>query len=259
MKNEYKHTKQLYYNSESQGGENILKLQEIVDQVKFLIGIPATDNVEDIEPEKAVMIAFRQLKDYMKTPVDKTVPYSHRIDLITQHIRTTEVIDVKPAYPRIGYALSPIDSGNVFQVAAAANVYNNIGNTSALNIDPIMTEMAMAQVRNTLSNDFQWRYDQLNQIVYCTHRDPMPTVVTITYVPDFEDVSEIRDRMWINYLIRLSEAYMKKSLGRVRSKYTVQGSNVTYDGETLLNEANTELQQIQEELDKKKTKLVLLN
>ena len=58
--------------------------------------------------------------------------------------------------------MSSIDSGNVFQIAAAANVYSQIGNTASLNIDPIMTEMAMAQVRNTLGTDFQWTYDRDN-------------------------------------------------------------------------------------------------
>ena len=99
------------------------------------------------------------------------------------------------AYPRIGLTLGTIDSGNVFQVAASVNTYSAIGNTSSLNIDPIMTEMAMAQVRNTLSTDFQWKYDINNQVVYCTHRDPRPTVLTIRYVPDYQDVSEIKNRI----------------------------------------------------------------
>lgn len=236
-----------------------MTIQEIADQIKFMLGVPANENVENLQVEKAIMIAFRELKRYMKTPVDKTVPYAHRIDLVKQKIRTTEVLDVKPAYPRIGFQLSTLDSGNVFQVAAAANVYSNIGNTAALNIDPIVTELAMAQVRNTISNDFTWRYDQLNQVVYCTHRDPMPAAVTITFAPDFVDVSEIKDQMWIDYLVRLSEAYMKLALGRSRSKYTIQGSNVSYDGETLVSEANEELNTLREELQKKKTKLVVMN
>ena len=58
---------------------------------------------------------------------------------------------------------------------------------------------------------------------YVTHRDPMPSHVTITYTPDYLDVSEIKNDMWIDYLIRMSEAYMKKALGRSRSKYTIEG------------------------------------
>ena len=236
-----------------------MTMQEIVEQVSFMLGIPSNINVEDIQVEQAVTIAFRELKRYMKTPVDKTVPYQTRLDLVKVCIKTKKVINVQAAYPRIGLTMSSIDSGNVFQVAAAVNTYSAIGQTSSLNIDPIMTEMAMAQVRNTLATDFQWRYDIDNQVIYVAHRDPKPTQVTITYTPDYQDVSEIQNDTWIDYLIRLAEANMKKALGRSRSKYKVEGSNVSNDGEQLLQEANTELEAIRAELEAKKTKLVILN
>ena len=236
-----------------------MTMQEIVDQVSFMLGLPANENVEGLDVEKAVLIAFRELKRYMKTPVEKTVPFSTRLDLVQLGINTKKVLTVIPAYPRIGLTMSSIDSGNVFQVAAAVNAYSGIGNTTSLNIDPIMSEMAMAQVRNTLSNDLQWDYDSSNQVVYCTHRDPRPAAVTIRYVPDFQDVSEINNDTWIDYLIRMSEANMKKALGRTRSKYKLQGSNIEFDGEVLLQEANTELETIRQELEAKKSKLVILN
>lgn len=236
-----------------------MTMAEIVEQVSFMLGLPSNDNVENQEVEKAVLIAFRELKRYMKTPVDKTVPYAPRLDLVKLGIQTVKVLYVQAAYPRIGLTLGTIDSGNVFQVAASVNTYSAIGQTSSLNIDPIMTEMAMAQVRNTLSTDFQWKYDVDNQVIYCAHRDPRPTQLTIRYVPDYKDVSEIKSNTWLDYLIRMSEANMKKSLGRSRSKYTVEGSNVSLDGEILLQEANAELEKIREELEKKKNKLVVLN
>lgn len=236
-----------------------MTMQEIVQQVSFMLGIPSNENVEDLQVEQAVLIAFQELKRYIKTPVEKTVPFQHRLDLEKLGIVTKQVLNVQAAYPRIGLTQSTIDSGNVFQVAAAVNVYSAIGQTSSLNIDPIMTEMAMAQVRNTLATDFQWRYDIDNNVIYCAHREPMPTLVTISYVPDYQDVSEIKNNTWINYLIRMSEANMKKALGRSRSKYKVEGSNVSYDGEQLIQEANTELEAIRAELEARKTKLVILN
>lgn len=236
-----------------------MNMSEIADQVSFLLGLPTNRNTEDQQVERAVNIAFRELKRYMKTPVDKTVPYSTRLDLVKLGIDTINVLYVYAAYPRIGLTMSTIDSGNVFQVAAAVNTYSAIGQTSTINIDPIVTEMAMAQVRNTLATDFQWKYDIDNQVIYCAHRDPRPAQVTIRYVPNYHDVSEIKSQEWIDYLIRMSEAYMKKSLGRSRSKYTVEGSNVTLDGTILLDEANAELEAIREELSQKKTNMVVLN
>lgn len=236
-----------------------MEMAEIVSQVNFLLGQPATENVEGLQVEQAVEIAFRELKRYMKTPTDKTVPYARRIDLVKAGIETKKVLYVYASQPRIGLTMSSIDSGNVFQVAAAVNVYSQIGQTSTINIDPIMTEMAMAQVRNTLATDFQWKYDSLNQCVYIAHRDPAPSSVTIRYVPIFKDVSEVVSPTWEDYLVRMSTANMKIALGRARSKYTIEGSNVTLDGETLLSEGNSELETIRAELETHKRKLVVVN
>lgn len=236
-----------------------MTMQEIVQQVSFMLGIPANSNVEQLQIEQAVLIAFRELKRYIKTPVEKTVPFLHRIDLVANGIVTKRVLGVLPAVPRIGLTMSSIDSANVFQVAAAVKTYSYIGQSGVINIDPIMTEMGMAQVRNTLSTDLQWDFDVDNQVVYVTSREPIPSQVTIRYVPDYQDVSEINNNTWVDYLVRMSEANMKKALGRSRSKYKVEGSNVSLDGEQLLQEANTELEAIRAELEAKKNKLVVLN
>lgn len=236
-----------------------MTMDEIIDQVSFELGLPANDNVEGLDLRKGVLVAFQELKRYMKTPVEKTVPFATRIELPKAGIITRNVLYVQASQPRIGLTMSSIDSGNVFQVAAAVNTYSAIGQTSSINIDPIMTEMAMAQVRNTLSTDFQWKYDIDNQVIYVTHRDPRPAFVTIRYVPDYKDVSEVRSNTWINYLVRLSEAFIKKALGRSRSKYTIEGSNVRLDGEALLSEANAELEAIRTELEARRNPLVVLN
>ena len=236
-----------------------MTMEEIVEQMSFELGLTATDNVEELQPQQAVKIAFRELKRYMKTPVEKTVPFTTRLDLVKLGINTRRVLDVMPAYPRLGLSMGTIESGNVFQVAAAVNAFGQVGNASTVNIDPIMIELGMAQVRNTISTDFQWTYDIENQIVMVTHRDPRPALCTVKYVPDFQDVSEIRNQTWIDYLVRLSEAHWKKAAGRARSKYKIEGSNVSLDGQELLSEANAELEQIRSELQGKKNKLVFIN
>ena len=168
-----------------------MTMQEIVEQVSFMLGLPANDNVENLQIESAVNIAFTELKRYMKTPVDKTVPYSPRIDLTKVGINTKTVLYVQASVPRLGLTLSSIESGNVFQVAASVNVYNSLGQGKLINIDPIMNEMALAQVRNCLATDFQWKFDLPNNVIYCAHRDPKPAAVTVRYVPMYQDVSEI--------------------------------------------------------------------
>lgn len=236
-----------------------MTMDEIVDQVSFMLGLPANENVENLDIRQAVEIAFRELKRYMKTPVDKTVPFNTRVELRKVGIVTKKVLYVYASYPRIGLTMSSIDSANVFQVAAAVKTYSMIGQTSTINVQPIQTEMAMAQVRNVLSTDFQWKHDPQNDVIYCTHRDPRPATITIRYVPDFEDVSEIVNDTWTDYLVRMSTANMKIALGRSRSKYKIEGSNVSLDGEALLSEGNAELEAMRGELEQRKQHFTVLN
>lgn len=236
-----------------------MTIQEIVEQISFQLGLPTNHNIEEVSIEQAVNVAFTELKRYMNTPVSKTVPYSTRLDLVKLGINTVKVLNVQAAYPRIGLNLTSIETGNVFEVAAAVNVSSGFAQGSTINLDPIMTQLAYSQLRNTLATDFQWQYDLPNQCVYCAHKSPLPAVVTVKYVPIFKDVSEITNNTWINYLIRLATAYTKIALGRSRSKYRVEGSNVTLDGEILLNEGNAELEILHNELGTKSSKLVVLN
>ena len=69
----------------------------------------------------------------------------------------------------------------------------------------------------------------------------------------------MKNKSWTDIIIRLSEAYMKLALGRSRSKYTIQGSNVSLDGETLLSEANSQLEAIRTEMESKTNRLVILD
>lgn len=99
-----------------------MKMNEIVDEVNFLLGFPSNENTEGINIERAVLIAFRELKRYMRLTTDKTVPYQPRIDLKQAGIETKKILDVKPSRPRLGLSMSTLDSGNVFQLAAAKNI-----------------------------------------------------------------------------------------------------------------------------------------
>ena len=236
-----------------------MKMDEMVTEISFSLGLPAHSNIEGTQIETAVTKAFRELKRYMRTPVDKTVPFKRRIKLSDVGIDTRKVLYCFAARPRIGLTMGSIESGNVFQLGAAVNTQGMIGQTNRLNIDPIMTEMAMAQVRNTLATDFQWHHDITNDCVNIAHRDPLPSMVTIRYVPEMKDVSEVISQTWIDYILRLAEAYVKKAWGRPRSKYKIEGSNVTLDGDQLLAEANAEIETIRQELGAKRNKLVVLN
>lgn len=231
-------------------------MNEIVDQISFKLGLPANSNVENLSIEKAVLVAFQELKTYIGTPVNKTVPFSTRLDLPALGIHTNKVWYVFAATPKVGMLSTNVDTGNVFALAASVN--SGFSSAYSGNLGPVVQQLTRAQLTNVLSTDFQWTYDLPNQVVYCTCKSPHPSVVTIRYTPDYQDVSEIENPAWINYLIRMGEANMKIALGRSRSKYKVEGSNVSLDGEILLQEGTQELDKIREELKPKRRKVRVL-
>ena len=236
-----------------------MTMSEYVAKLSFMLGFPANKNIENVDLTQAVTMAFDELKEYMKTPVNKTVPYATRVDLKAVGINTVNVLRIRPAEPRLGLSLTSFESGNVFQVAAAVNLGSGYGAGTGLNIDPIISQLALQQVRNTLSTELDFTYDQLNDVVYIPQRAPIPAMVTIQYVPKFTDVSEIIEPTWVNYLTRLGIAYAKIAIGRTRSKYIIEGSNVSLDGEAMLSEGNAELEAARNELKAKPPKLRVRN
>ena len=63
-----------------------------------------------------------------------------------------------------------------------------------------------------------------------------PTKITVEYVPEYQDVSEIVSDYWIDQLMKMCIAYTKIVVGRVRSRYTQSGALWQQDGEAILQE-----------------------
>ena len=71
-------------------------------------------------------------------------------------------------------------------------------------------------------------------------------MITVVYNKNLVNVEEIQDDYWVNYLIRLSLAYTKETLGRIRSKYKMTSAPYELDGDTLLSEAQSELTELRQ-------------
>ena len=67
-------------------------------------------------------------------------------------------------------------------------------------------------------------------------------------MPRFTDVSEVDNDFWIDVITRLSIAKAKIVVGRIRTRFTQSNALWTMDGETLLNEGNTEINALREYL-----------
>ena len=72
------------------------------------------------------------------------------------------------------------------------------------------------------------------------------TSIVIEYVPIFENVEDVKSDYWIDIIQRLALALTKRGLGRIRNYAKQSNALYTIDGDTLLEEGNRELDNLEE-------------
>lgn len=105
------------------------------------------------------------------------------------------------------------------------------------------------QVMNTISTDLAFKEDKIGRKLYVNYSmGDNPGEITIEFIPHLESVEQVVGDFWIEILSRLSLAYAKIALGRIRTRYTQSNALWTQDGERLLEEGNAELTAIRERM-----------
>lgn len=214
--------------------------EEYIEDVKISLGAPIVDiEIEELLG-KLVDKAFREVRKYITETRFVTVPYStqgidvrkYGIDTIVQVLRTQNSTRAK-------------DLADVYTLSAA-----NIGSNSpsSLLLSDYSARVRVTQVKNTMSTDLDHTYDAETQMLYVNANYPIPSSITLVYVPKFKDVSDVTEDHWISYIQRLSLAFAKESLGRVRGKYDLSSSLYKLDGDQLLSEGIAERDAVRQEL-----------
>jgi len=107
----------------------------------------------------------------------------------------------------------------------------------------------MQQIGSTFSTDLDFHEDQSAGKLYVNYSQAVPATITIEYVPKLESVEDIKGEYWTDILLRLSLAHVKITLGRIRTRYTLNDAIWAQDGETLLTEGREELAALRERLE----------
>lgn len=217
------------------------ELNDYVNYVKIQMGAPTVSLAcEENIPFIIEKVAFEDLKNYMQTTHTLSCAYAPTINL-----EGKKVANVKKVLRNRNnnMTITGMDT-NMF-------IYQTQGQygMNQWAKDQITYNLLINQVRNTLSTDMDFQYDKVNEVLYLYAQYPIPSQITILYVPEFESVDEIYVPYWMSYLKRLSVAYVKETEGRIRSKYTLNSATYNLDGNTLLSEAQSELAQIRSELN----------
>lgn len=208
------------------------------DEIKLaLTGGVLELEIDDATIDKVVDSAFRESQRYIDITKFETLPYEKCIDLSPRHIENVNAIYRADAYSgttSTGMA-DPMYATQWQVLSANGNVLNQnyLMNYASWN--------TTQQIRNTLATDLSFIYDKNTNKLYVSVSTGTPEKITIEYIPRYDDVSEVDNDFWIDVITRLSIAKTKIVLGRIRTRYTQSGALWTMDGDTLLNEGNTEL------------------
>lgn len=216
-----------------------MTLAEYTDEILFALGGSVLDIEIEKDIPKCVNKAFREVKQYVTTPAYMTLPFGATANGVggTLDLKDKNVYSVVNVMRPNSYNSMSMNTLDVFGL--------NLSWSAITNMDAYAQRMLRLQEINTISTDLDFVWDAHNKQLSVTMNPPYTNRITIQYIPDYKDVEEITEVFWVDIILKLATAYAKQVLGRIRSKFTLSSSQYSLDGETLLNEANTEIQEVQ--------------
>lgn len=224
--------------------------KEYIDYIKLTLGGDILDlELPDSSIQKFVNQAFKEVQRYIDTTRLIKVPYASCLDLT--NFKCSAIIKIYRTEGYTGDSTSGIGSGVADPMYAQQwMVFSNGGTMYNVN-DYIMNYVSyntLLQIRNTTSTDLSFKFDKQTNRLYINTGYNKPNYVVIEYIPIFENIEEITDEYWIDILRRLSLALVKIALGRIRTRFKVSGNLYSDDGDTILQEGNSELTELRTSL-----------
>lgn len=234
-----------------------MELTAYIQDIKLKLGGALLElELDDSQIGQIVNSAFIELQGYIDLTKFITVDYSSCLDLSkieqTYGVRISNVRRIFRAssYSNGTSALQSADP-RYLQYVTMTSGTGMVGNITMLSnwVNNYSNYMTYQQMKNTTSTDLMFIVNKLDNKVYINCLDT-PQYITLEYTPRFDNVDELTDDFWINYLLRLSLAHTKIILGRIRTYATSSNTIWELDGDKMLEEGNAELEKIREELTK---------
>ena len=227
-----------------------MTLDAYIDEIKLKL----TGRVLDLEISDDVIASIvnsslREMQRYITTTKLITIPYTPCIDMTEYNPNS-----VSRVYRAEGYGVGQSMSGGTYQDPMYMGMWQMMsGNGNLYNISDWTSNYAAwnsaLQIRNTLSTDLFFRFDKSDNKLYINCGFSSPEKITIEYIPQFTDVSQITSDFWIDMLVNLSVAQTKITLGRIRTRYTqtnalwAQDTNILQEGIDELNSLREQMKQ----------------
>lgn len=215
----------------------MITMQEIEDEVLLKLGngIVKVELTEEDLMQRIIQAAFRELQRYINITKYATVPFYTCIDLSTCEPGVQSVTQVMRTKAGTGQSYDFTDA-----LYLAATAYPGVMDS----MTDYRSYLRTRQVKNTLSGDLSFIWDESTKRLYISATYPVPSAVTIAYIPLFKNVEDLNNTYWEDILIRLSLALAKETLGRARGKYVLQNALYNLDADQLLSESKEELTEL---------------
>lgn len=219
-------------------------------EIRFLLGqisgLSSKIELNDEDIQTLLHLSIRELVEKVDTPSMLTLPYSEVIDVSEYKIAKIDAVlrADTPYGTTEGLSYDPFYLSNSVSIGSQG-AGGNGGLNSVLQMQAQYAIRAMAQ--NTVQAELIHFYDRYHKTLAISHSGQRPRAITLLYRPTIQAVEDLPSSIWESYLIRLATAHGKVVIGRLRSKYTVQGAPVTVNTE-ILAEGIAELEKLYEEL-----------
>lgn len=227
-----------------------MDMQGYINEVTLkLTGNVLSMELSEVTLTSLINSSLRELQRYIDTTKLVTIPFENCIDL-----KPYKVNSVARIYRSEGYMGNMNSSENGVTVdpmyASQWQLLYGVGNINNLTnyAYNYASWNTLLQIRNTTSTDLAFRYDKTSEKLYINISGNIPKNITVEYIPRLESVDEVVSDFWQDMLIRLAVANTKATVGRVRTKFKQSNALWTLDGDSLLEEGNTELAALREEL-----------
>lgn len=223
-----------------------MKLCDYISDIKLtLTGGVLRLEISDETIGKLVLKAFAEVQRFIDETRFVQVPYSSCIDLKDfKHSSITNVYRTK------GTGIDTSDDPNALNDPMYFQMWASYGFGGMYNLNQFLLNYGafntIEQIRNTQTTDMKFIEDKQGDKLYINSSIDKPDMVTIEYVPKFEDVDEIKSDYWIDILKRLSLAHVKVTLGYIRTRMKVNNQPYTDDGEEMRQEGIQELEALRE-------------
>ena len=227
--------------------EILLKLTGYVLESE-IVGTDTAGNKDYSTLDRIINSAFREIRRYYCSTRLATIPFFFFFDLSEVGVSSVSAVYRSKGYMSNNPQATTMQADPVYM--AQWQILGGNGNLDNLNgwVLNYGAWNTMLQMRNTVSTDLTFRFDEYTKKLYINIAMDRPSYITIEYVPECKSVEEIVSDYWVDMLMRMSVAIAKQVVGRIRTRFTQSNALWTMDGEALLAEGNEEMNNLREYL-----------